>query len=276
MNRSAVRARKGPLLHKPKRAVGPQAVPSPSASASRSAVRHSAVVLGVALATVTTLLGGLYGAYAYAIGHPLLRIERIDVEGSQVLREEEVIALAGVRKNAPILSVDLAEVERRLEANPRIRRAEVLRHLPRRLELVIEERTPVLMVRSGQSIMGLDADGVPFPLLPSAEQISLPVLIPAGGLSVKTGQPLPAAAVSAAIEAGAALKPDLESRVAEIRIEEDGGVLLFLVEGTRVRLGKSGLAERVGRLRTALALMDARGERKDWIDLRFARIVTRP
>lgn len=249
-------------------AVSPPVRPAPALAP----YLRAAGTLAVAAATVALVLGGLCAAYDYAVANPRLAVERIEVRGNRVYRPEEVAARASLAKGEAILNLDLAAIEARLEADPRIARAVVRRILPDAVEVEVVERRPIARLRIGGEMYGVDAEGVPFPLIPSAEDVAFPALS-LERLSPKAGEALPREVAGAALDAAAALPEDLAGRVSEIRVEADGGVILVLANGPTVRLGKQDLERRIGELAELLERPEAASA--SWIDLRFARPIVR-
>ncbi len=74
----------------------------------------------------------------------------IQVEGAARVPVEEILADGGHSARHNILRLDPAAVRARLEALPQIRRAEIIRELPDRVTILVEERRPFTLVHAGR------------------------------------------------------------------------------------------------------------------------------
>ncbi len=226
-----------------------------------------AVVAGIGIVVVS--LGG--NAYRYVMDKNRLTVETIDVEGNVVLTPEEIVRLAGLRRNQPILALDLAALDRKIEEHPRIASAVVERHLPHRVLVKVTERVPVGLVQESGVLKGIDATGTVIPLIPSREEVKAPILTGFGRAA------MPQDLRQEALEAIECLRPDLVTRISEVRLDPGSGLTLLTTGAPMViRLGRGEMGVKVERLRAALKLFEDRGDTKEYIDVRFRDIVTRP
>ncbi len=76
----------------------------------------------------------------------LFRLHDLTVEGVRGLKEGRVLELAALEKGENLLRLDLREVEKRIEADPRVARAHVRIRWPSGLLLQIKEREPVARI----------------------------------------------------------------------------------------------------------------------------------
>lgn len=112
------------------------------------------VVLVALLAT-----GGLWVLY----GSPWLRLERVEVSGTEVLTPRQVLDAADAPVDAPLISVDTSALEERLRSKlPRIDSVDVSRTWPHGIGLEVTERKPVLLLEKGRKFIEVDAKGVRF------------------------------------------------------------------------------------------------------------------
>ena len=222
-------------------------------------------------------------AAAHALQHSrFLAVSDVTVVGARRLSEAAVRAAAGIGPETSLLALDAAAVARRLEALPGVRRARVVRHLPGRVTLLIEEREPYALVNLGAAggadasgLVWIDADGYLVGLERHGATPSLPVLSgvepPARGDRQPIGDRLHAglALLRAAQRAGGRLA----ARISEIDLERPGGPVLYTVDGTAVWLGSEGWEERLARLDVVLGELEDHGERVESVDLRFRDLV---
>ncbi len=131
-------------------------IPKKAASQLKIAGIVAAVVVGAAA------LWGL--AYGFGTHSWRFRIDSSDsleitgVHNASLDHVRDVAATDVLARN--IFSVDLEERQRQLEQIPWVKHASVMRLLPNRISVTIEERTPVAFAQIGPRISLIDAGGV--------------------------------------------------------------------------------------------------------------------
>jgi cell division protein FtsQ len=110
---------------------------------SRFVPSTRSVVAGVAL-----LLTGI-AAFAIARQSSIFAIRNVQVVGAQPSLERKVREALAPLMGTSLVALDGAEVERRLEALPQIRRASYDRSFPNTLKIVVEPDVPAAILRSG-------------------------------------------------------------------------------------------------------------------------------
>ncbi len=241
----------------------------------RSRPRHVSRPLRVlvrALALGVTLTGlgvAAVVAWDWALRTPLLATRTIEVTGARRLDEAAVLAAAGNEPGTNLLALDILATEARVSALPGVRRAHVVRHLPDRVAVLVEEREPHALVNAG-GLHWVDAEGYLVATDARPGSTGLPILSGVGAPVTGAGAP------SESLRAGLALLHVLErtsgrlaARVSEVDLSRPHGPVLYLVDGIEVRLGSDAWADRLARLDGVLGELDARGERVVSIDLRF-------
>lgn len=126
---------------------------------ARAKVKIALVVLGSALALGLVVAG----VQQYGSGSWRFRIESsddIEVTGVQNAPRAQVMEVASADIHRNIFSVPLEERRKQLEAIPWVESASVMRLLPNRIAVHIQERTPVAFVQIGPKISLIDANGV--------------------------------------------------------------------------------------------------------------------
>lgn len=123
------------------------------------------------------------------------------VRGTQLVREDAVVAAAAVADSAVLADVDLMAVQRRIEKLPYVRSVVVRRDPPRTLVVEISEREPVaLIVGDGPQEYMIDVDGIVLPCVQSTIEYDLPVISGAAMGRLKPGQPARDARVRDAVD----------------------------------------------------------------------------
>jgi cell division protein FtsQ len=129
------------------------------------------------------------------------RLQEIYVEGRSRTPRDELLAALGVKRGDPILGIDLAAAQRRLEAISWVKTATVERWLPGELRLLISERAPIALWQNQGRYYLVDGEGQVV-----GDEIEAYANLP---LMVGEGAPDHASALIDLLSA----EPDLESRV---------------------------------------------------------------
>ncbi len=78
---------------------------------------------------------------------PYFQIEKITVFPAGILNQTELNFLEGRAKGKSLLEIDLKELSKILERNPKVERAEVVRVLPKQLSVYIIKRQPLVQIQ---------------------------------------------------------------------------------------------------------------------------------
>ena len=92
-----------------------------------------------------------------------LALDKVEVEGRDRQSKESILAALDVRQGMPVLDIDLAAAQARLEALTWVRSAEIERRMPDTLHIKIEERQPFAFWQRNGTLMLIDRDGMVIP-----------------------------------------------------------------------------------------------------------------
>ncbi|HEV2962585.1 MAG TPA: FtsQ-type POTRA domain-containing protein [Candidatus Angelobacter sp.] len=157
----------------------PKRVPvrrSPLPKKTQNQLKKFLIVAAVAIA----LLSAGLASYRYGIHAWRFRIDssdNIEITGVQNAARAQVMDVVGADIGRNIFFVPLDERKKKLEEIPWIESATVMRLLPNRLAIHVQERTPVAFVQIGSKISLIDGNGVVMGL-PANRQVkySFPVI----------------------------------------------------------------------------------------------------
>lgn len=172
---------------------------------------------------------GLVVGAAALTQSPALDVDALPVKGGSRVSPDEARAASGIVQGAPMVGVDTAAAERRLEALPWIERASVSRSWPGTVQIALVERTPIAVVGSGAGAVEVDRTGR---VLGPAAGDDLPVV--AGG-AASVGDEL-TSAQRRALSALAGLPDELRPEVASADASASG-IRFTLGDGIVVRWG---------------------------------------
>jgi cell division protein FtsQ len=196
-------------------------------------------------------------------------VARVEVRGASRMSPEQVMAAAAIPRGTNIFRLDTADVIDRIEALPEIRRADVVRELPNRVVISVEERRPFTLVHGGR-LHWMDEEGRLLGTSASAVSSPLPVIsgLTADELASMRTSPGPKArAAIAVIRALVRTGGGLTAEISEIDMSRREGPVLYTIDGIEVRLGNEDWEERLQRLEGILAQVATQDVRA--VDLRF-------
>ncbi len=186
----------------PKRQARPQ-VKSPPSSRQRSKAQAPARPGG--LSAKWTLIGAasvltLAGAVTLATGHrgqhlveatgrgidgqfgqAGFRLKAVHVEGASPMATADIVRLAGVYKNQPLLGLDLEALRQRVETVGWVKEARVVRLLPDTLVVAVVERRQLAVWQHGGHSYVIDDHGRTIPEADPARFTALPLVVGEGG-----------------------------------------------------------------------------------------------
>jgi cell division protein FtsQ len=201
------------------------------------------------------------GAGWWVSHSPAFDLRSILVRGNAHLTAAQVRNLSGLNSDTNVLWLRTGLVERRLEANPWVFRAEVARRLPSGITITVEERAPVAVTR-GRHGMLLAGDGMV--LGPAASDVNLPVVKATGSLL-----PGDRVASSGALIVVRAIPPELLPMVARVGPGSEGSLVVALRDGVAVVYGDATRAqEKSAALRAVLSWAIRHGVRLASVDVR--------
>ena len=101
-------------------------------------------------------------------------VRNVTVHAQQRVNAEEIAAASEVRLGVGIFDLDLAEIGRKIEENPWIARAEVVRSLPDEVVIRVAEHEPRAIVQLDY-LYYVNAAGEVFKLLDAGDRLDLPI-----------------------------------------------------------------------------------------------------
>jgi cell division protein FtsQ len=199
----------------------------------RQRVRRRRRQLAWGVVAALAVLGG-----SKLVGSPLFGLSAVQVRGTAVLTAEEVVTASGLHPGQPYLSVDPAAVRRRVEALPRVGRAEVHRVYPSSLRITVAERRPAASIYSGGRFWVVATDGTVLepsgtraPGLPFVDHVPVPDGLRPGA-RLPEGGPL-----ANALTALGGLRPELAKLVMGVEAPSVDSLQFRMHGGLRVLYG---------------------------------------
>lgn len=209
-------------------------------------------------------------AVAAFLNSPYFQVTRIEVDGATYLSDAEVRFIAGVPEGSNVFTIPLAEIDKRLEATPRIARARVYRLVPDAVRIEVEERATSVYLPYAGYFIDLDPEGTAIAVTEAITDPNIPLLVGVAPTYVSVGEHVqPHARVELGASIGAALAARRIPMLSEIDVSNESCVVLRTSDGIRVLLGDAQSIEaRVDLLDSILASVREQSARVDYIDVR--------
>ncbi len=252
-----------------------------AALSRREGLRLKRLVLLLPLVGLISLVWGIWEwrhSKAYAAQFELVAIE---VNGLRLLTGKDVLAATGLEIGDNVLEVDLRAVANRLEAEPWVRRAVVMRKPPDRLVVELVERQRFAWVVLDQTY-GIDDEGILLPANRLANEtlteVDLPVI---SGLtpiadSLYAGMALVDTAgvlgnVLTWWKQATSVDPEFCMGISQLEALSDEGIALRLAgDGLEVRLPFDRVDERLRELKRMMPRIYREYPNPAYIDLRYS------
>lgn len=149
---------------------------------------RAAAVMAV-LCCLAILAAGLYSYGEHSWRFRVESSDNIEINGMQNVTKAQIMEVMGADIGRNIFFIPLAQQKAQLEQIPWVESASVMRFVPNRIKVEIQERTPVAFARVGSRISLIDAGGtlmdLPKTTSPHNHKYSFPVI-----LGMNPGEPL--------------------------------------------------------------------------------------
>src|SRR5205807_5810742 len=111
-------------------------------------------------------------------------VTSVEVRGVSRVAPDQILAVAAIQQGTNIFRLDTIDVIGRVEALPEVRRADVVRELPNRVVISVEERRPFTLVHGGR-LHWMDEEG----RLPGASPEAVAPPMPSSAAFRRTSSP---------------------------------------------------------------------------------------
>jgi cell division protein FtsQ len=212
------------------------------------------------------------GGYA-VLESGLFKLERVVFYGNKYTSQEELMKLMGVKGDDNLLGISLGRLAGRLSGSPWLKAASLRKEYPGRLLVMVQEKEPAALLRSGKDLFLIDGEGNVLEKLKEESVPFLPVIVDEGNRDRD--------ALTEAVSLAQAIKRSgltADNGNVEIDGMEKGPENLAMkVDGLLVRMGKGQYEKKLVRFFELSEEIKRRWETLEYIDLRFAdRVVVKP
>jgi cell division protein FtsQ len=236
----------------------------------RPRLRRALRPLGV-LVVAGVVVGATALTWRWALTTPRFAVSHVEVRGASRLPAEQIVAVAGIRPGTNLLRLDVAGATARVEAMPEIRHAQIVRDLPGRVTIYVDERRPFTLVNAGR-LHWVDEEGRALGVTSSPVALAVPAITGLSEDELQTMRTAPSKKAQLAIGLIRILlrsSSALAEEISEIDMSRKDGPVLYTVDGVEVRLGSEEWEDRLARLEGVLAQLARDGGGVSTVDLRF-------
>ena len=199
-----------------------------------------------------------------------LLLENVKVYDTHILTNAEVKTLAEVQKGSPLYRLSLSEISKRVEQNPFVKTAVVVRALPYDLTITVHERNPIALVATSNTVFSVDNKGVVLPL-PLERKNNLPVITNVRG-QLQVGDTVKGDLMRAVkfLADAEKLGSSLSASIAEVRLSGDNLVAYTTSSSLPVIIGMNDFGRKLLYLQEFLSKVAYAGNLDySYVDLRF-------
>lgn len=183
---------------------------------------------------------------------PVLRVDEVKVTGSSHLSAQRLLEAASITRGDFRWLHTGRAVAARLKREPWIQSARASWTWTH-LEIEITERQPLGLVPYQDKWLSLDDEGVILDLVESPAAVRLPVVAGARPERALRGDQLSDPSLGDALLVLQYMSEPFRDQVAEVQVESDRSLLLFMVQGPQVLWGRVPIqGDRVGEVRLKL------------------------
>lgn len=199
------------------------------------------------IAIVAVLMAGIVAAAVYS---PVLALRTVTVEGTKMLKPDQVQAALAPLQGKPLPQISEEEVTALLKPLVQVKAVTAKALPPATLHVHVTERIPVALVKQGKTFQLVDVDGVQLSTTADAASVSLPVIDGGSGT-------LPKDLFQAITAVLGALPADVLARLSNASAASADAVQLKLDDGQTIVWGNAGEKELKARVLSALLKVPA-------------------
>jgi cell division septal protein FtsQ len=211
--------------------------------------------------------------YLYLINCDDFTVKKAEIACRQEFVGRDIRALLDASKLRNLLLLDIGRLQARVEAHRWVKEARLRKVFPSTLKIEIMEREPAAVLKTGETYLMIDRDGVWLEPLAAREDANLPLLLDSASFKDDYQEKL-----DLAWRCLDALTPEQRLEVEALDLTEPGSVSVYLVgQTTRLILGGERFSERLSFIRSYKETMEGQNGPLEYIDLRFDdRIIFKP
>lgn len=158
------------------------------------------------------------------------RIGTIEVVGNDLISSDDITSETGVQSDMSIWSVDLVDMTRQMKEHVYVSNVMIQRKLPDKVQIVIEEKSPVALLNYHGKLYCLDPEGLVLPSAPN-KVYDLPVISGQFQGTLDLGQCVSGSSIGEGlrfINTLLAEDSELYAHISEVNISQTDGLQIYL------------------------------------------------
>lgn len=179
-----------------------------------------------------------------------LPIGQIQVNGTEQLTSEDVVAIGDLGYPVNILRVRTGALEERLQKDMRVDTAHVSYALPLTLQVDIKARKAVVVVPSQFGFVALDRQGMVIASSPTIPDTTVPIISGVRLGNALLGDTIEAAGIRVAIAYMEAFTEDKRKQIGEINVGDAEKIIAYTVDGLPIHIGDQNNLEEKAKITT--------------------------
>jgi len=203
-------------------------------------------------------------------------IDEIYVTGLQNVAKNEIIQLSGLSSGMNIFTINETLASKAVEMHPLIKSSKIVRHLPRKIEIQVQERKVWALIPYQGGLLCVDEEGICIDKLNYFSLLNYPVIsmdkLPE---RVILGQAVEEKGVKLARKVWNALNSEQRKQISQIHYQnEKGEIIIYTNEGTEIKWGQDDRMEEKTVsfdqiLKLEKDMIEKGNDALEYVDLRF-------
>jgi len=216
---------------------------------------------------------GLTKSYLYLINCDDFAVKKSEIACRQEFVGRDIRALLDASKFRNLLLLDIGRLQARIEAHRWVKEARLRKVFPSTLKIEIKEREPAAVLKTGDSFLMIDRDGVWLEQLAAYEDANLPLFLDSASFKDNYQEKL-----GLAWKCLDALTLEQRLEIEALDLSDPESVSVYLLgQATRLILGGERFSERLSFIRSYKETMEGQNGPLEYVDLRFDdRIIFKP
>ncbi len=206
----------------------------------------------------------------------IFNVDRIEVQGNEKVSQEEALALSGLAPGINIFELDGDLSSQSIQAHPMVKKAEIVRQLPRTLLIKINERQIWAVIPYRGVFLCIDDTGVCFDKLSNTPINNYPIitmdLMPE---YVNLGQAVNNQATDMVRQVWQAIPDSARQKISEFHyLNKENALKIYTINGTEIRFGDLERLEEKAKTLNQVIQIEANFNKQgkevlEYIDMRF-------
>lgn len=204
------------------------------------------------------------------------KVEKIYVTGNKEVSEKEILDIADIAPGINIFEVNNRLCSKAVELHPMIKKAQVIRHLPRDIEIRVQERTIWAVMPYYDVILCIDDEGVCIDRRPNFPAGDYPIItMEKMPPKVNLGQAVEPEGIKMIYEIWHSLPPEVKEGLSDFHyVNSKKEIIIYTTLGTEIKFGSTDRREEKVKLMEQVLKLEEEFNNKgteviEYVDLRF-------